>query len=83
MLVNFKSAEAGNSKVSEVTSHEAGLGQEEKESVWTLDTRIGNMGGLLRCCLLLQGENICGQSSVRVPAACHCEGQQNYLFSIC
>lgn len=42
--------------------------QEEKERVWTLGARTGNTGGLQRCCLPLQVENLCSQELIKVQA---------------
>lgn len=50
--------------------------QAEKERVWTLEARSGDMGGLQKFCLPLQGENLCRQSSIKVETGQCCGGQQ-------
>lgn len=47
----------------------------KKESVCPVEVKSGEMGGMQRCCLLLQGGNLCGQSSIGVEAGQYSEGQ--------
>lgn len=50
----------------------------EKDSIWPLQMRSGDMRGLQHCCSLLQGNNLCSQSSIKVEA-----DQQKGLFEVC
>lgn len=53
----------------------------EKESIWPLEGRLSNTGGLQRCCLPVQGEDSCSRSFIRVEAGNYCEGQQKGLLN--
>lgn len=50
-----------------------------KESIWPLEGRLSNTGGVQRCCLPMQGEDSC--SFIRVEAGNYCEGQQKELLN--
>lgn len=52
----------------------------KKQSVWPVKARLGDTGEIQRGYLPLQGENSCGQSSIKVEASQNYVGQLKELF---
>lgn len=54
----------------------------KKEGVSSVKARSGGMGSVQGCCLSLQGENLCGQSSIGVEAGQNCGGQKKEFLKL-